>query len=666
MDRFRPDLEGLRGVAIAAVLLFHVGIPGFTGGFVGVDVFFVLSGFLITGLIVREIGETGALSFAGFYARRARRLLPAALVCLAATLVASAILLPPLRVRDVAGDGIAAALYVSNFRFAAEATDYFLAHLDPSPLLHYWSLGVEEQFYLVWPALLLVAARWRGVAGIAFVVGVLGIASLVLSIWLTGVSQPWAFFSFPTRAWQLCLGAALALAAARSISMRPAPAAVAGALGLGLIAAASVLIGPDLLYPGAVALVPAGGSALVIAAGLGRTISGPSRLLALRPVRWLGRISYSLYLWHWPLLVLPVAVLGSSFGPKKRIAVALAAVIIAALSHRFVEEPVHRGRLSRLDPRRTLATAGAATLVVALLAAVSWPLSALRPWQIDVAGAPTGPFVGGTRHGPVPTDLIPPLDQARSDRPRTVSDGCHLAHLSTKAPSSCAYGVPDSADAVFLIGDSHANQWFPAIERIALDHRWRLVSLTKSGCAAVDASQWYAAQTRVYDECDVFREATIQRIALERPRLVVLSNRRGRQLMIDGKPVFAHDNPSAWSDALGRMVRRLADLADHVVVLGDTPRSNVDVPSCLSGHLDDAFACATPMSSAVDGGHLQLEAAAAQASGGSFVDPTEWVCPTDPCQAVLGSLLIYRDTDHITTAFSASLAPRLAAELPSP
>ena len=152
-DRFRPDLEGLRGVAIAAVVLFHVGIPWFPGGFVGVDVFFVLSGFLITGLIVREIGETGSLSFTRFYARRARRLLPAALVCLAVTLVASAVILPPLRVRDVAGDGIAAALYVSNVRFALEATDYFLAHLVPSPLLHYWSLGVEEQFYLVWPLL---------------------------------------------------------------------------------------------------------------------------------------------------------------------------------------------------------------------------------------------------------------------------------------------------------------------------------------------------------------------------------------------------------------------------------------------------------------------------------------------------------------------------------
>src|SRR5262245_25846270 len=207
-DRFRPDLEGLRAVAVLLVLLFHDGIPMVGGGYVGVDVFFVLSGFLITGLIVRELRSSGTISLRSFYARRARRLLPAALAAIAATMIASAIFLPPLRLPDIAGDAAASALYVSNIRFAAQATDYLQAQAAPSPLLHSWSLGVEEPFYLFWPALLLLAARvrWATVGRLAALIGVVSAVSLALSIVVTPVSAPLAFYLLPTRAWQLGLG----------------------------------------------------------------------------------------------------------------------------------------------------------------------------------------------------------------------------------------------------------------------------------------------------------------------------------------------------------------------------------------------------------------------------------------------------------------------------
>ena len=208
---FRPDIEGMRAIAILAVLVYHMGVPGFPGGFVGVDVFYVISGFLITGLLKRELIATGRVSLSNFYARRLRRLLPAALVVIAVTVAASAFLLSSLRFPDVAGDGAAAALYVSNYRFALNATDYLAATDAPSPLLHYWSLAVEEQFYLVWPLLIMVGARLLSVRRLGWLVLVVGVASLALSIVLTDVAAPWAFFSLPTRAWELAIGAGVAL-----------------------------------------------------------------------------------------------------------------------------------------------------------------------------------------------------------------------------------------------------------------------------------------------------------------------------------------------------------------------------------------------------------------------------------------------------------------------
>ena len=356
-------------------------MPGFGGGYVGVDVFFVLSGFLITGLIVRELRDTGTVSLVAFYARRARRLLPAAAVALVATVVASAIFLPPLRVGGIAGDGVAAALYASNIRFAAQATDYLQSELDPSPLLHYWSLGVEEQFYLFWPALLLFVTRRGGMTmrRIGIAIAAVGFGSLALSLLLTQVAEPWAFFSLPARAWELALGAGLALAAAQGFSLAPVFARVTAAAGIGAVIAAGVLFDTATPFPGTAALLPTLGAGAVIAAGLGEPLSAPSRILAVRPLRWFGRISYSLYLWHWPILVLPAAALGTALDLPWRLLLALVSIGVAAASQRWIEEPFRHGRFVGLMPRRNLALAGVLTIVVAGL-------------SVGVAsGAPGGP-----------------------------------------------------------------------------------------------------------------------------------------------------------------------------------------------------------------------------------------------------------------------------------
>jgi peptidoglycan/LPS O-acetylase OafA/YrhL len=302
--RYRPDLEGLRGVAILLVLLCHVRIPGAEAGFVGVDVFFVLSGFLITGLLVNERERTGRIALGPFYARRARRIFPAAALVLAATLMTAQLVLSPLDLRRIADDGLAASLSLANMRYAVDATDYF-ALVDTSPMLHFWSLAVEEQFYLLWPILLLTVSRIGRprVAMAALATAVLG-GSFVLCSALTDPSSAWAYFSLPTRAWQLAAGGLLALSAPLLGRVPHAVAAAVGWLGAALLGASLVAIGPTTAYPGLASLLPTLGAVALIASG--GILGSPGWLaLATAPVRWLGRISYSLYLWHWPIRRIP-------------------------------------------------------------------------------------------------------------------------------------------------------------------------------------------------------------------------------------------------------------------------------------------------------------------------------------------------------------------------
>src|SRR4051794_2053939 len=313
---FRADVQGLRGIAVLAVVLYHAGLGFVPGGFVGVDVFFVVSGFLITGLLVREVGTAGRVHFAEFYARRMRRLLPAAALVLLVTAVVSVRALPPLRVHSALLDVRAAALYASNYRFAAAGTDYLNADAPPSPVQHYWSLGVEEQFYLIWPALLMVAvvlARRRGRSAMAGgTVALLAVTaiSFAVSMWLTDADQPWAFFSLPTRAWELSVGGLVALGAAWWRRLPVSVAATAAVAGLGGVLGSVLLIDAGAPFPGTVALVPVLSTAAVLVGGSAWHRSSSQLLLGAGPLQGAGRISYTWYLWHWPVLTFVPALLG--------------------------------------------------------------------------------------------------------------------------------------------------------------------------------------------------------------------------------------------------------------------------------------------------------------------------------------------------------------------
>lgn len=695
------------------MLWYHIGLPGVSGGFAGVDMFFVISGFLITGLLLREHGTSGRIDLRHFYSRRLRRILPAELATIAVTMVAAAILIAPLEVPGIAQDGAASALSLGNIRFAIESADYFAA-TDPSPFRHLWSLGVEEQFYLVWPALLIVALRLFGSRlRVAGPVAVLAVMSLAVAIWLTDAFAPWAFYSLPSRLWELALGGLLAVAAGWLARIPRTALLFLGGVGLALVGAGLSTIDAATPYPGTAALLPTIGTAALIVGGA----SGPiAWVLTRSPTRFIGRISYSLYLWHWPILVLPALAVGEPLPLNVGLALGGVSLLVAAVSWRVIEEPFRRGRLWTRRPRLVLATALSTAVAVAVLAigvgdyslgrvaavgagpvaAVSMPdqtsepLGAVEPSPSmdpapsgDGVTAPTDPDSSDPAERPsqapdasadvpatpspeptavphpwaLPADVRPSLAAASSDKERIIGDGCFMSLRGSKPPD-CVYGNPQGTFTVALVGDSHAAHWFPAVEAIANAHGWRLLTFTKASCVFVDLPIYSPILKREYSECEGWRPQVMQRLIEAQPDLTIVSSDRWLPTQIR-----ADSDPTRQGEAMARL---LDQVPGAIAILGDTPASKVDVPVCLSQHLDDITRCATPRLWAFGRQQLVRERAAAKASNATLIDLSDSICPGDPCQAVVRNMIVQRDDHHLTATFAVSLAAQLEAALPIP
>ena len=698
---FRPDVEGLRGIAVLLVVLFHAGLP-VPGGFIGVDVFFVISGFLITGLLLREFRASGRVSLSRFYARRIRRLLPAAVAVMVVTVPLAYVLAGPLDRPEVMTDAAAAALSVSNIRFALSAGDYFTSITQPSPFLHFWSLAVEEQFYLVWPALLFFVARGGRIRVPVVLLAVLA-GSFVANVLLTQSSINWAFYSLPARAWQLAAGGLLAVGwplLERIPWPVVSPVGWASLLGL---CVAPLLISQALPYPGVAAVAPTLCAVLLIMSGTRRF--GPGAALSLAPIRFLGRISYSLYLWHWPILVLPAIALGSVPGLEWRVALALGAVVVATASWRFVEQPFHEGRFAATAPRRVLAlglgTIGAVailagTLNVAGLRTIdAITLGAAQPLPLPTGlGLPaspsptsapaTGPTAEPSATGsaepsatPEPTPPPPTWDQipdvnlaeplpllpgvrpslarARNDVESVWRDNCG-AQVPTIVPPDCVYGDPNGTFTVALIGDSHAAEWFPAFEVLAKENGWRLVPYLKLSCPFIDMAVNHLELKREYTECAAWREEVIKTVAIRPPDLVVVAmSHRGIF------PVAAADGSlQRQGEAIGRAILRLPGRA---LIMVDTPRTNTDIPGCIAEQPSDVRPCAISRATAFTRYFGVRERVAAEVSGAGVIDLISRICPGMPCQVIRNGMIVYRDNHHLTATFSASLAPELMAAL---
>ena len=517
---FRPDIEGLRAIAVLAVVLDHSGLA-IRGGYIGVDVFFVISGFLITSHLFGELQDSGGISVARFYARRVRRILPAATVVIVATLLASRLWLPPLGIHAIGLDAITAALFCINFRLAEVATNYFANH-SPSPFQQYWSLAIEEQFYALWP-LLLLGVTWsaRRVLSTRKAVSIFLIVVMVVSLFesvrLTSSSPSWAYFSLITRAWELALGA---LVAVNSEAVSRAPRSIARPLswvGLGAIVAAGLWFSASTPYPGIAVVLPVTGAAFVIAAGCSSPRGGSERILALAPFQYIGRISYSWYLWHWPVLIILLFYLGHVLTTKDALAAITFSFVLAAISYAIVEQPIRRNQKLVLQPCHGL-TLGAGLIGTSVICAVFVMTTVVIPAG---TGVPTTPTSSAARNVLVatglrllPSELKLPLAAASNDYTYGCADSS--ADRFTLPQNTCSLGDLNAKSTVVLFGDSHASMWRDPIAAIATMRGWKLVTYVHSGDAFVDSTD-LSIVGPTGDDAAAWNKAVFRRLAVLRP-----------------------------------------------------------------------------------------------------------------------------------------------------
>jgi peptidoglycan/LPS O-acetylase OafA/YrhL len=630
-EHYRQDLQGVRAIAVFAVVLYHAGFAWTPGGYVGVDMFFVLSGFFITGKLLREVNRTGRVDLVLFWTQRAKRLLPNAAVTLLFVLISAAVLLPSYRREAIASDVVSAALFFSNYHFAESAVDYFTANDPESPMLHFWSLSVEEQFYFVWPMLLavtvlLLPARRTVAMGL---LALIFAGSFAHSLQALGDSQPAAFFRTENRVWQLAAGGLLAANFELLMRLPRNTLASLGWVGAAAIAGAIAIFSDDLRYPGGWALIPTFGSLAVI---LG---AGPSlrlrQALSCTPLVWLGYRSYSLYLWHWPLLALAA----EACPQVPKTAIVLAGLLIASVSYAAVERPLHYGKVSRI------AIVGSAVGCLATLLAIAHVVKRLpQPTAVAARSAE--------------------VKRASQDDSALYQNGCHRSYDQTDH-ASCVFGTRGAAHRVVLFGDSHAAQWFEPLRKAATAEGWELRASTKTSCPFISTTIWYPKRKVVYDECTTWREGILSQLEATKPDLVVLASLSDYSgWLFNRKVIVGSGSADAWVEGALATIDRLQAAGIKVALISDNPHMYKSYRSCLSS---SDGPCARDRSDALGYAVRESRLIEERRPSVRLLDFTDQFCGQDSCPARRAGVVIYRDEHHLTSSFASTFAPAFGALL---
>lgn len=629
LHEHRLDFQGLRAIAVLAVIGYHFGIAGFSGGFAGVNIFFVLSGFFITRLLLRDIAANGRVRLGAFWLARAKRLLPNSTLALLATLGASSLLLPPYRFPAIALDTAFAAVFLANLHFAVSAIDYFKIAVPPSPVLHFWSLAVEEQFYVALPIVMTLLPRRLILAALAG----LAVASFLAAVWVIQDNQPAAFFYPQYRAWELILGGLVALAFQQRHRVPQSVRAMLAWIGLALVAGSISVLDDASAYPGLWALLPTmGTAALLLGLQAGRATVLLDHVLSFPPMTAIGDMSYSLYLWHWP-----VAVILAAHWPNQPLALVLALLLaagLAAVAYWAVERPVHRMPLEELEGWRI--AAGAATGVAGVLLAAS-----------SLGNFPST----------VSSEITQAIATAQADKGEISDNGCFLHYEDVTQPL-CRAGDLAGSRRVVLFGDSHATQWYLPLSIAAQNAGWVMELRNKSSCPPADVTVWYVPLKSRYEPCDRWRAEQIADFLARPPDLVVLSGSSHYDTRLfdrsTGRRASADQDQRLWKEGVLRTVQTLRQAGIGVLEVRDTPRLYENVLDCLSA--GDWAACSRPASEALAGLTSPLP-------DWPVLDFTDALCPGGLCAASQLGKIIYRDSEHLTYGFPAIFAPRFEAVL---
>jgi peptidoglycan/LPS O-acetylase OafA/YrhL len=673
----REEIQALRAIAVLLVVLFHLWPDAVPGGFVGVDVFFAISGFLITGLLLREVERRATLSLPAFWARRARRLLPAALVVVLACAAATVAFVPVTAWDQFFAELRASTAYVQNWHLASTAVDYFAADDGPSPVRHFWSLSAEEQFYVIWPLLVLLGvlvARRRARPSrraITLVLAAATLLSLACSVYLTDADPDVAYYATPTRAWEFGAGGLLALLP-REAGPRPVAASLLSWLGLAAIVGTALSFTDRLAFPGWVALLPILGALAVMRAGMPACPWAPSRALRAAPLQFLGDVSYSVYLWHWPLLILAPYALGHGVGDTTAVAILGLTILAAWLTKVLVEDPARAApALIGRPPRWTLAAAAAGTLgVVGVTVAGSAYVNARIEHDAQVTRRtlehPPRCF-GAAAHDPRRPCRNPALRSIVVPTPveaeKMPNAPCQITERDRRL-RVCAFGLPAprAATMVAVLGDSHASHWRPALDVVAKARRWRGLSITRTGCAFSRALPDVTRRARAH--CAQWNGQVLDwfRRHPEVGTVLVAAHAGADVVGTRGRDPFAvkqQGYADAWR-ALPPSVRR-------IVVIRDTPRLRASTLACVQEARDDGrpvgSACAVPRRVAMQPDPQVAAATRLRSARVRVVDLTPELCDARACPAVIGGALTFKDEDHLTPVFAATLGPYLRREV---
>lgn len=648
----RLEIQGLRALAVVAVLIFHIWPSSLSGGYIGVDVFFVISGYLITALLLRELQSTGTISLTNFYARRIRRLLPAATLVIVVVAMLTPVM-PSITWESVSVDIVASIFYVQNWWLASQAVDYLAEGNAPGMLQHYWSLSVEEQYYIIWPLLIVIVStllfkckRFIN-ASIAGLIVLIAILSFGYSIYLSHARPELAYFSTFTRIWELAIGGILAVFALKLNSIPNAVKASLTFSGLLLILIACLTFDTSTVFPGYSALLPTIGAAMVIIGGKTDYKLSGYHFLSLKPMQYIGNISYSLYLWHWPIIVL-VHQFYSEISLLTGLAIIVVAIVLSHLTKVFVEDKYrYAGQKGSKAVFPLGITFGSFALCI-VAASMIWLSSDIDPSKPESLSIQDLKILLEQQYNPdKPT--VPSLENARKDNPDVYKFKCHVDQISAE-PLSCEFGDKGAPYTVALVGDSHAAHWLPSLQQLLNDKKdWRIITFTKSACTF--NGQPVSKGENNYPSCTVWNKNVMSQLKQISPDIVVTSQSSGHRALGAENNKHSH---RLLADGLLSHWSELDQLGINVVVIRDTPWMKVDVPKCLSSVGTSIASCSTAVEDSVRNDSILV--AMESKPNVTFLDFNEKLCGDDICSPVHGQVLIWRDRHHLTVTYARTLA----------
>lgn len=659
---FIPELQFLRAVAVLSLLLYHIFPNCFPGGYVGFDIFFVLFGFLMTRSLLGEILTTGRIVLRRFYFRRLRRIIPAATLVLFAVICLIPVVLPSTMLQTAAAEVIYSSLWIENWRLAWRATDY-LAHSGAlSPVVHYWPVSIVEQFCVFYPLILLLCSKLcpkgKGHVGAVLAIICMTVASLAHSVLMTPVTSQ-AYLVTTTRVWELTAGGLLFFFKDK-ISLKPVVNSLLILVGFAGIAFSIFSFSETTLFPGWVALLPVGATCLLVITSFNshQDISFLKKIMRVSPFQYLGGISYSVYLWHWPLCVFYTNTVSDQIGWGGGILIMVVTIVLSAIMKKYVEGRFRKVQYSSASLFRVCRQFVVSTALVILLAVgvigsveVAEGLLAAVPVDRSLFPGAVVTLKDGKAPGIQKGEYIPHPLVAKDTLPVCYDDGFHLGRDAT-VPKIGEYGDPSSRLSVFLVGDSQAAYWLPALQDIAIKFPFKIYHSTKGACLLSPSLTPYAKHKRPYSACSEWAQKVMLEIERLQPTVVVISNSSKYRSKRSGVQYAPHE----FASQLKEVMNSIQSMGAKVLAIADTPAPGYDVADCMGRLCKDTNDCGFPYD-AESVSHDIVSLAAAMSEGATLLNLNKNICPDNFCPAVVGNVLVYRDESHLTTEFAKTLVP---------